>query len=69
VNLVAEEEVVPELVQGDVTADRLSNEMMTILENTEVREAMKKNLALVRERLGKGGASARTADIALEMIG
>jgi len=69
VNLVAEEEVVPELVQDEVTADRLAHEIMAILDDTEVREGMKKNLELVREKLGKGGASARTAGIALEMIG
>jgi lipid-A-disaccharide synthase len=68
VNLVAEEEVVPELVQDEVTADRLAHEIMTIFDDTEVREGMRKNLALVREKLGKGGASARTAGIALEMM-
>ena len=68
VNLIAEEEVVPELIQGEVTADRLTHEAMTILDDTEVRENMKKKLEQVREKLGKGGASERTARIAVEMM-
>ncbi len=68
VNLVAEEEVVPELIQADVTADRLAQEAVTILDDTEVREEMKKKLGLVREKLGKGGASEKTAGMALEMM-
>ena len=69
VNLVAEEEIVPELIQGQATADSLAQEAMTLLDDTGVREKMKKRLGLVREKLGKGGASERTASIALEMIG
>jgi lipid-A-disaccharide synthase len=69
VNLVAEEEIVPELIQGQATADSLAQEAMTLLDDTGVREKMKKRLGLVREKLGKGGASERTASIAFEMIG
>ncbi len=68
VNLIEGEKVVPELVQYDVTADNLAHEALTILNNTEVREKMIKRLNIVKEKLGKGGASNRTAQIALEMI-
>ncbi len=68
VNLIGEEEVVPELIQDDVTADRLAREALNILENSGVRENMIKKLNLVKEKLGKGGASDRTAQIALEMM-
>ena len=34
----------------------------------ESRENMIKNLERVRERLGKGGASERTAEIAMQML-
>jgi lipid-A-disaccharide synthase len=68
VNLVAGQEVVPELIQNEVTAHRLFREVEGILENREVNLNMKRKLKGVKERLGKGGASERTARIALEMM-
>jgi len=68
VNLVGGEEVVPELIQGEATADRIAGEALTILGNTEIKENMIKKLNLIKEKLGKGGASEKTAEIALEMI-
>jgi lipid-A-disaccharide synthase len=68
VNLVAEEKVVPELIQGEVMADRLAHEALTLLDDIEIREDMIRKLEQVKEKLGKGGASERTARIALEMI-
>jgi lipid-A-disaccharide synthase len=68
VNLVAGEEVVPEIIQKEVTPDRLVREVETILEDRDVRLAMKEKLKSVKEVLGKGGASERTAEIALDMM-
>jgi len=68
VNLVAGEEVVPELMQDEVTPQRLAQEAMTILEDGRKKENMIKKLKMVVERLGSGGASARTAEMALEMM-
>jgi len=68
VNLVAGEEVVPELIQSDVTPERLAQEAMNLLEHVDKRRSMVRKLHALRETLGKGGASERTARIALEMI-
>ena len=68
VNLVAGEEVVPELIQGDVTPVRLAREAMDILDHDERRRHMVRKLRALRETLGQGSASERTARIALEMI-
>ncbi len=68
VNLVAEKEVVPELIQNEVTAERLAHETMNILNNEEVRARMIKKLELIKEKLGRGGASEKTARIALEIM-
>ncbi len=68
VNLVAGEKVVPELIQNEVTPDRLAHETLTILEQEDVREKMIMKLKGIKERLGRGGASERTAKIALEMM-
>ncbi len=69
VNLVAGKAIVPELIQGEATANSLAEEGLAILKNHKLRANMKKELQLVKKRLGHGGASRRTAAIAGEMIG
>ncbi len=67
-NLVAGERVIPELLQNDVTPDRLAREALEILEGGQKRENMIEKLGMVKERLGRGGASEKTARIAMEML-
>ena len=69
VNLVAGERVVPELIQDEVTPERLADEALTLMGNEHVREKMITKLHVIRKRLGEGGASERTAKIAVEMMG
>ena len=68
VNLVAGEEVVPELIQDDVTPERLAREAMDILDHDDRLRDMVRKLRALRETLGQGSASERTARIALEMM-
>ena len=68
VNLVAGEQVIPELIQDDVTPDRLAQEAFEILEGGQKRENMIEKLGMVKERLGRGGASERTAKIVIDML-
>jgi lipid-A-disaccharide synthase len=68
VNLVAGEEVVPELIQAEVTPHRLAQEADAILGDGRKKENMIKNLERVKTRLGQGGASEKTARIAIEMM-
>ncbi|SPD75092.1 Lipid-A-disaccharide synthase [uncultured Desulfobacterium sp.] len=68
VNLVGGERVATELIQDQVTPQRLADEVGFILEDKKARETMINKLMLVRDRLGKGGASLQTARIALEMM-
>jgi len=68
VNLVAGKEVVPELIQDEVTPRGLADKALAILENENVKTIMIKDLGMVKERLGTPGASLRTAKIALQMI-
>jgi len=69
VNLVAGKEVVPELIQDEVTPQGLADKAISILEDEKTKTAMIKDLKMVRERLGSPGASLRTARIALDMMG
>ncbi|MFZ0450442.1 MAG: lipid-A-disaccharide synthase [Desulfatiglandaceae bacterium] len=68
VNLVAGKRVVPELIQGDATPEKMAREAETLLSDRGARYRMIKDLGMIRERLGSKGASRRTAEIALEMM-
>jgi len=68
VNLVAGQRVVPELIQADAKPERLTAELVTILKDGKVRTRTEEGLKQVRETLGRGGASIRTAKIALQMM-
>jgi lipid-A-disaccharide synthase len=63
VNLIAEREVVPELMQGDFTPARVAAEALSLLSDTGRSKRMREDLAEVRRRLGDGGATARVAKI------
>jgi lipid-A-disaccharide synthase len=69
VNIIAGETVVPELIQSDVTAERILGETTRILQDPETRRRIVEKLAAVREKLGSPGAAGRVADIALQMVG
>ena len=69
VNLVAGKTIVQELIQGEATAMRLAEEGIALLRDGERRAQMKKELRAVTELLGQGGASERTAYLAVKMMG
>ncbi len=68
-NLVAGRRVVPELVQDEMTPEALSTQALPLLEegNPE-REAVRRGLTEVRERLGEPGCAERVAEHALELM-
>lgn len=67
-NIIAGEKVVPELIQNEVTAEKIAAESRAILGDRELRERMISKLSEVRAKLGSPGAAGRTADIALAMM-
>lgn len=62
VNLIAGRVVVPELIQGDFTPSRVTEETLRVLDEGASRTEMLRNLEEVREKLGRGGATRRAAD-------
>ncbi len=61
VNLIAGRSVVPELMQGDFTAERVASEALELLGDPARAAKMREDLAEVRLRLGEPGAAARAA--------
>ena len=71
VNLIAGEEIVPELVQHDFTAAKVASSMETILADGPVRQRMLEGLAQVRTRLRgstNGNPATHPADRAAQII-
>ncbi len=72
-NWIAEDEIVPELLQDEVTPDRIAAALLPLLPDTNgpspAATAQKEALRRARSRLGEPGASRRTARIAEEMLG
>jgi len=62
VNLIAGKRVVPELVQKDLTPERVAAEALRLLESPGARAEMQAELSVVREKLGPQGAIDRAAD-------
>lgn len=69
VNLVAEREVVPELLQDRATAEELAAALRPLLDPRDPRTvAQRDGLALVRTRLGSAGAAGRVVALADELL-
>jgi lipid-A-disaccharide synthase len=66
VNIVADRGIVPELIQHDCTPEKIVKVMKPLLTDQREADAMRKDLSVIRERLGSGGASARVATSILE---
>jgi lipid-A-disaccharide synthase len=66
VNLIAERALVPELIQEQMTAERVAEEVLRLLEPAAA-EAMRRGLAEVKTKLGAGGASRRAAEEVLSV--
>jgi len=70
VNLVAEREVVPEMLQHQAEAGSLADALRPLLDPRDPRTvAQREGLALVRERLGAPGATTRVVALADELLG
>ncbi|ACN15344.1 LpxB [Desulforapulum autotrophicum HRM2] len=66
-NIIANEQIVPELLQDDATAENIARTALTLL-NRQTLGHMRTRLLMVRKRLGGQGAAYRTARLALELL-
>jgi lipid-A-disaccharide synthase len=68
VNLLAGKPVVKELIQGQLTAEKVADEVGYLLDHPEAREFMKTELRALKAHLGPGGAIERAADAVARML-
>ena len=67
-NVIAGRKIVPELLQDQVTAERITPIALELLQDPEKREAQQESLRWVYEQLGEPGAAKRTAQLILNHI-
>ena len=67
-NIVAGKTVVKELVQHDANPEKISTEIAEILYNRHNSDSIRQELAMIREKLGGGGATGRVATIVFDML-
>lgn len=68
VNVVAGRRIVPELMQEDVSGERLVAAVTPLLTDDRAAEGSRRDLAEVRAALGEAGASGRAADAVLDLL-
>ncbi len=68
VNLVAEKEIAPELLQRDVNPQRISDEALRILRDPILSRKMAEAMGEVRQKLGEPGAAQRAAHIVASLL-
>ena len=67
-NIILNEQVVPELIQNDVSHKNIYEKSKEILSNPELYKSIKQKLGLVKEKLGDNGASKKAAQIIYKMM-
>ncbi len=68
VNLVAGREVVTELLQGQLTEERLVSELKRLTGDTEARRRQLAGYAEIRQKMGEAGASERAGKLMVQYL-
>jgi lipid-A-disaccharide synthase len=68
VNLIADREVLPELLQDEVNGERVAVELYRLVFDAKARETIAQGYKTVRAELGEPGASKRAAALALSLL-
>ncbi len=69
VNIIAGRMIVPELIQDDMTPEKIAIEVSSILEDPGKAQQIRTDLQEVRTKLGGPGAAERAARIACNLLG
>lgn len=67
-NVLARGRIVPELLQGDATPERIASEVLTLIDDGDRFRRMSTELLRLREDLSGGGGPKLVAEVALRMV-
>jgi len=67
-NIIAQKKGIHELIQKDMTADKIFVEVDNLLENPAERKRFEEFYTEVQDKIGGSGASQKTAEIILELL-
>jgi lipid-A-disaccharide synthase len=67
-NIVAEKEVVKEMIQTNLTDDELFKETRRLLTDTKYQQRIQQDYDLVKANIGQAGAAKNVAQIALDLL-
>jgi lipid-A-disaccharide synthase len=68
VNLIAGKEIAPELVQRQATAENIRDSVLKLIDDADGLEVQRREMLKIKDLLGGPGASARVAEIAMNML-
>ena len=68
-NIIAEKQIVPELLQKEANSQEIAKQALRILDSPTKQDEIKENLELVKDRLGASGAVGRVARLVLNTGG
>ncbi len=68
VNLIAEEEIVPELIQHEALPEKITAKMRALLDNPENNLRVCHKLKALKEKLGEAGAPDRAAEAIVNVL-
>jgi lipid-A-disaccharide synthase len=68
VNIIADHEVAPELLQYNATPSKIADKVTGILSNKDKLSSIRKELKTIRSSLGTGGACKRAAEVIFREI-
>ncbi len=68
VNIVAQDQVVNEMIQDKLEPESLAREMERLMFNQTARETIKHGLQRVKDKMGEPGAAQKTADLILDAM-
>lgn len=67
-NIVANQRIVPEFIQKDAQANKISQKVIELLDNDEERNMIKTGLAAIKEKLSNAKSKTELSDLLLDML-
>lgn len=68
INIIAQKEIVPELIQGEATSQRITSTAYLMLSDEGILKNVKANLEFVKSRIGPSGAHLKIAEFLAGML-